>query len=254
MSYLAVVAAATAFAATTLWTANDPFVGKWKLDVSRSVIVDQMVVEAAGPNTYTFRFEGGPPETIVADGRDQPGTSGSTLSVNAGDSHTMKVVRKQRGRIIVSANWKLSEDGRTLHDAFTGQQSDGSTTTTDYLYKRTSGTSSFAGTWESTTKPLGLKFELQVKPYGGKGFSFVRQGSVKNITFDGQDHPITSTSGDLAASGRRRSERALEFTDKNNGKVVDTQALALSADGKTLTIKIHRTGQTTPNTLVFARE
>ena len=29
-----------------LWTANDPFVGKWKLDASRSTIVDQMAVEA----------------------------------------------------------------------------------------------------------------------------------------------------------------------------------------------------------------
>jgi hypothetical protein len=33
MSYLALVTGAAAIAATHLWTANDPFVGKWKLDV-----------------------------------------------------------------------------------------------------------------------------------------------------------------------------------------------------------------------------
>jgi len=254
MVYLAVMTGAVAIAATSLWTANDPFVGKWKLDVSRSVIVDQMVVEAAGPHKYIFRFEGGPPETIVADGTDQPSTSGTTLSVKAGDPHTMKVVRKQPGRIIVSANWKLSKDGRTLHDAFTGLQPDGSTTTIDYVYKRTAGTSGFAGAWESTTKPLGLKFELQIQPYDRKGFSFVRQGSVKNIVFDGHDHAIASATAGATASGTRRSERALQYTDKNGGKIVDTQALALSTDGKTLTINVHKAGQVTPNALVFARE
>lgn len=254
MTNFAVVAGATVIAATGIWTANDPFVGKWKLNVSRSTIVDQMVVEVAGPNKYTFRFEGGPPETILADGTDQTGLPGTTLSVKVDDSGTLKVVRKQGGRIVVSAVWKLSEDGRILHDAFTGMQSDGPAVTTNYVYKRMSGTSGFAGNWESTTEPLGLKFELQIEPYGGEGLSFVRQGSVKNITFDGQDHAVASATAGATVSGRRQSERALAYTDKNGGKVVDTQALTLSPDGKTLTISVHRTGQVIPAVFVFARE
>lgn len=252
MAHLAAIAGVTAIAATGLWTAHDPFVGKWKLDVPRSTIVDQMAVEAAGPNKYTFRFEGGPPETILADGTDQPGLPGTTLSVKADDSRTLKVVRKQKGRIVISAIWKVSQDGRILHDAFTGMQSDGSTITVNYVYKRMSGTSGFAGNWESTTQPVGLKFELQIQPYGGEGLSFVRQGSVKSITFDGKDHAVA---GDGAtASGQRQSERALAFTDKNKGNVVDTQAFTLSPDNKTLTINVHRSGQATPNVFVFARE
>lgn len=254
MTHLAAFAGVTAIAATGLWTANDPFVGKWKLDVSRSVIVDQMMVEAAGPNKYTFRFEGGPAETILADGTDQPGLPGTTLSVKASDSHTLKVVRKQKGHIIVSAIWKVSEDGRILHDAFTGMQPDGSTITIDYVYKRMSGTSGFAGNWESTTQPLGLKFELHIQPYGGEGLSFVRQGSVKSITFDGQDHAVASATEGVTASGRRQSERAMELTDKNRGKVVDTQALTLSPDCKTLTINMHKAGQATPGVFVLTRE
>ncbi len=219
MTHLAVIAGVTAIAATGLWTANDPFVGTWKLDVSRSTIVDQMVVEAAGPNKYTFKFEGGPAETIVADGTDQPGLPGTTLSVTADDSRTLNVVRKEGGRIIVSAIWKLSEDGRILHDNFTGVQADGSTMTVDYVYTRMSGTSGFAGNWESTTQPVGLKFELQIQPFDGEGLSFVRQGSVKSITFDGQDHAVAGASEGATASGRRQSERAMEYTDKVAGKV-----------------------------------
>jgi hypothetical protein len=253
MTHSVVIASVAAIGVTVLWTASDPFVGKWKLDVPRSTIVDQMAVEAAGQNRYTFRFEGGPAETIVADGTDQPGVQGTTLAVKTGASGTLKVVRKQGGHVIVSALWNLSEDGRTLHDAFTGTQPDGSTTTTDYVYKRMSGTSGFAGSWESTTQPLGLKFELQIKPCGGKGLSFVKPSSVKCVTFDGQDHAVTGAAEGVTASGHRRSERAMDLTDKNNGKIVDTQALTLSSDGKTLTINEHKTGQATPEVFVFAR-
>jgi hypothetical protein len=241
-------------AASSLWTANDPFVGKWRLDVSRSLIVDRMEIEAAGPNRYAFRFEGSPAETVVADGTDQPGLPGTTLSVKAEDSRTLKVVRKQAGRVIVSAAWKVSEDGRILRDDFAAVQPDGSSLTTNYVYRRTSGVSGFVGAWESTTPPVGLKFELQIQPYGGRGFSFVRQGSTKNVAFDGQDHAVTGPAQGLTASGRRAGERAMEVTDKIAGKGLDTQAFELSRDGRTLTMHVRRAGQATPDLLVFERE
>lgn len=249
----AAIAGVAAIAATGLWTANDPFVGKWELDVSRSTIVDQMIVEVAGPNEYTFHFEGGPPETVVADGTDQPGIPGTTLAVKAGSPRTLSVVRKQGGHIIVSADWTLSEDGRTLRDAFKSTQPDGSSITVDYLYNRMSGASGFAGSWESTTQPMGLKFELEIRPYHGDGLSFVRQGSIKSVIFDGKDHAVASATAGATASGKRQNERALALTDKTKGKVVDTQAFALSADSKTLTMHVHRTGQVTPAVFVFTR-
>lgn len=240
-------------AVPALWTASDPFVGTWKLDVSRSTILDRMVVENAGLNRYTFRFEGGPAETILANGTDQPGIPGTTLSVTAQGSRTMSVVRKQAGRTVVSAHWKLSQDGKTLHDAFTSTQP-GSSSTTNYVYRRMSGTSGFSGAWESTTKPNGLNVEQQIRPYGKSALSFVSRGIVKNITFDGQDHALAGAKEGTIASGRRESVRAMEYTEKNNGKIVATRTLTLSTDGKKLTITVQPAGQSTPNTLVFARE
>src|SRR5690348_15063106 len=185
MQAIMLVAAA---AASTLWTASDPFVGHWKLDVSRSTIVDDMKVESLGPNRYAFNFENSPTETIVADGTDQPGLAGTTPAVKQADDRTLNVVRKQDGKVIVSAHWKLSPDGRTLRDAFTALQDDGSSLSTDYVYRRIAGTSGFAGAWESTTKPLGLKLEMDIAPYGNEGLSFTSLGSKKNVTFDGRDH------------------------------------------------------------------
>jgi hypothetical protein len=249
-----VILAQPALAASTFWTANDPFVGKWRLDVSRSTIVDDMRVEALGPNKYAFNFEGGPQETIVADGTDQPGLPGTTLAVKMEDARTLAVVRKQAGRIIVWAHWKLSPDGRTLRDSFTSVQPDGSKATTDYLYRRMTGTSGFAGSWESTTKPVGLKLELGIQTYGNKGLSFVSPGSNKGVTFDGRDHAVPGATDGLTSSGRRRGALAMEYTEKNHGKVERARRFELSPGGRTLTETLRAAGQSTPDIFVFERE
>jgi len=240
--------------APTAWTANDPFVGKWKLDVSRSTIVDEMRVEAVGPNTYRFNFEGGPAETVVADGTDQPGVPGTTLSVKVKDANALMVVRKQNGRTIVSAIWKLSQDGETLRDAFTSLQVDGSNVTVNYLYKRMSGSSGFTGVWESTTKPIGLKLELAIQPYENRGLSFVSPGSKKSVTFDGRDHPVPDAEEGLTFSGQRSATLAMEYTEKNGGKIERIRKFALSRDGRTLTETIRTAAPPTTDVLVFERE
>jgi hypothetical protein len=239
---------------SVLWTANDPFVGKWKLDIFRSLIVDQMQVEVAGPNKFTFRFEGGPPETIAADGTDQPGYAGTNLSVTRNGARGLNVVRKKSGHVLLTAIWQLSQDGQSLRDDFTNVNSDGSTFTIRYLYRRKSGTSDFAGLWESTTPPVGLTYELQIQPYGGQGLSFIVQSAVKNVTFDGRDHAVAGPVEGASVSGRRPSERAIEVTNRVGGKISDKRTYRLSNDGKTLTVTVHPSGQTTPNVLVLARE
>ncbi|MFL6727892.1 MAG: hypothetical protein ACJ8FS_15460 [Sphingomicrobium sp.] len=243
-----------AVAASTFWTANDPFVGKWRLDISRSTIVDDMRVQVLGPNRYGFNFEGAPTEIIIADGTDQPGLPGTTLAVKAADARTLTVVRKQDGRIIILASWSLSEDGRTLRDAFTSVQPDGSSATVDYVYKRLSGSSGFAGTWESTTKPTGLKVELGIQPYGSKGLSFVSVGSNRSVTFDGQEHAVPGDKDGLTFSGRRKGARAMQYTEKKRDEVQRARQFELSRDGRTLTETLHTSGHVTPDVFVFERE
>lgn len=246
--------AAVALAASSLWTANDPFVGKWRLDVSRSTIIDQMMVEALGSNKYRFTFEGAPAETIVADGTDQPGVLGTTLSVKADGPRSLSVVRKQEGRIIVFAAWSLAQDGRTLRDAFTSMQPDGSKVTVDYLYRRISRGSGFAGEWESTTKPVGLKVELGIEPYDDNGLSFISSGSEKKVIFDGRDHAAEGADGVPTLSGRRTGERAMKYMEKRGGKVERSREFELSTDGRTLTETLWTAGQAIPDVLVFGRE
>lgn len=241
----------------TLWAANDWFIGKWKLNPMKSQLTDQMKVEAVGDKTYTFTF-GTQPETIVADGTDQPGLGGTTLSATVEDPHKWKVVRKKDGRTIIMAIWTLSEDGGTLTDDFTGYQPNGSTMRLNYIYKRTAGTSGFPGTWESTTEDVNSVFEIRIQPWQGDGLSVVdaAEGVTKHFKFDGKDYPDEgeNTSPGSASSAHQLNEHSLELTDTVKGKPTDRQQISVSPDLKTLTVSVLLVGRDKPNVLVFERE
>jgi hypothetical protein len=242
----------------TIWAASDPMAGNWKLNPAKSKLTDEMRVEAAGENKYTFIFSGDNSETIAADGTDQPGVFGSTFAVTVLDDHHWKVVRKVGGRLVVSAVWELSPDGNTLTDHFTGYRADGSTSNLLYVYARIGGTSGFPGTWESREEQVNSVYEMQIEAYGDSGLSFITpaQKMTRSVNFDGKDYAGTGPNlpEGYATSGRRMTGESVELTDKIKGKVLDTQQVELSADGKTLTVTTHIPGRTKPNIQVFERE
>jgi hypothetical protein len=249
---LFVVATAT----TGLHAADGSFVGKWKLDPEKSTMHDQMKVTSAGTNRYAFDFGGGP-EFIVANGTDQPGLEGTTLAVTKEAPSVWRVVRKKDGRLQISAIWTLSPDGNSLRDDFTGYPPNGSSFTIHYIYTPTGGASGFAATWDSTSEKPG-RDEMEVQPYQDNGLAFINPArhSTKNMTFDGKDYPVqdaNARSGTMS-SARRVNANTLEFTEKRNGKVADTQHIQLSPDGKTLTMTIQPANGRKANVLVFERE
>jgi hypothetical protein len=255
----------------TLLAANDPFVGKWKVNPSKSKLYDEMKVEVAGPNKYALTFGPDQVDTIVADGSDQPALGGSTFSITVKGPNSWEVVRKMKGRTFITAHWTLSEDGKTLNDAFTQYLPDGttlfgqpmpngSTLVLPYVYDRTAGNSGFAGTWDSASATVKKGIELEIQPYEGDGLSFKRSDEemVKKIKLDGNDYPDLDPKGgdkDTGYSGRRVNERTLEITDKFKGKITGTRQIELSTDLKTLTMTERLVGQSRPKSiLVFDRE
>ena len=239
------------------WAADAPFVGAWKLDPSKSRLTDQMKVESEGGNKYSFDFGAGP-ETVAADGTDQPGYGGTTLAVTLEGPDALKVVRKKDGRMLLTADWKLSKDESSLSDDFTSFAPDGSASNLKYLYRRTAGTSGFAGTWESTSVAINFSLVLKIQPYGEGGLSIISPAAdkPKNLRFDGRDYPNLSSNAPRGTSysARQVSARALEITDKLQGKTVDTQRYALSSDLKTLTLTLHKPGMQAPSIFVFERQ
>lgn len=236
----------------------DAFVGEWKLDPSKSKLVDEMKVEKVEVNKYTFDFGGGSPETIAVDGTDQPGGSDTTLSVTAEGPDRWKVVRKKKdGHILLTASWALSQDGKTLRDEFTSFDPSGAPSTVHYVYERTAPGSGFAADWVGTSDTVPASITLRVRAYEGDGLSIENESAhrTKNMKPDGKDYPIAGpdVAPGTTSSLRRVDERTLELTDKLGGKALDTQQLALSSDGRTMTMTMRQAGRDAPSTLVFER-
>lgn len=226
----------------TSWAANDPFVGQWTLNPSRSKLTDEMKVTKLSRDKYAFELGGGEPETIVIDGTFQPGIAGTTLSV-APEGPNWKVVRKKDGRTLLTATWTLSKDGTSLTDDFTSFGQNGSPSNVKYLYKRTAGdTAGFAGTWVSTNEMVNSAITLQISPYESDGLSLTSSaGTTTNLKFDGE-------------SARRLSTSAVEVIRRSEDKVTLTKQYELSPDLKTLTITTHIAGRAAPNIFVFERQ
>ena len=245
---------------SSAWAANDPFVGKWKVDQSKSKLNDEMKVEIAGANRYAITFAPGFVDTITADGSDQPGLSGTTLSVTVKGPNSWVVIRKMKGSTLLTGYWTLSEDGKTLNDAYTEYGPDGSPSSIPYVYERTAGSSGFTGTWDSDSEKVKAGIELQIQPYESDGLSFNSGPDAKmakRMKFDGNDYPDLDPDGDKgsAYSGRRVNERSLEITQKFNGKITGTRQIELSTDLKTLTVTVQLVGQSKPKSIhVYDRE
>jgi len=254
----------------TLWAADNPFVGKWKVDPSKSKLNDEMRVEVAGANRYAITFGPDQTDTVVADGSDQPALSGTTLSITVKGPNSWEIIRKMKGDTLLTAYWTLSQDGKTLNDAFTQYLPDGmtlfsqplpngSTLLLPYLYERTQGNIGFLGTWDSESAKVRAGLELQIQPYEGDGLSFDGPDAdmTKKMKFDGNDYPDIDPNGDTgsASSGRRVNQRSLEITDKSKGKITATRQIELSPDLNTLTLTVLLVGQSKPKCVfVFDRE
>ena len=242
--------------------ADEPLIGKWKLNLSKSKLADQMTIAPAGANRYTLTFAGaGETETLVADGTDQPGIQGSTVSITVESPGNWKIVRKSGGRTVLTAMWKLSEDGKALTDTFISNQPDGSTSRIDLAYKRAAGSASSSGipgTWETTEEKPESAYEIEIRPYEGDGLSFINPGGAPatNVKFDGKDYPPAGASpaAGSATSARRLGDYSIELTKKLKGRIVGTREITVSPDHKTLTMTMHILDQRLPNILIFDRE
>jgi hypothetical protein len=238
---------------------SDPFVGVWKLNPSKSTLTDVMKVESVANNRFAFDFGAGALETIMLDGTDQPGYGGTTLSVTIQAPDAWKVVRKKDGRMLVTANWKLSKDGKTLADDFTSIGPNGSTLNVNYVYKRTAGTTGFPGTWVSTSERINSEIVFKVEPYQGDGLSFIdpAQKQTTNVKFDGKNYAMLGPNvpPGLTAAALRLNPNTLEMTHKLHGKIVDTRQAQVSPDLKTMTMTVRKPGLSRyPDILVFERQ
>ena len=239
----------------TLWASDDPFCGKWKLNIEKSKFVgEQVKIQDLGGNKYKWT-NGNQSDTLTYDGTDQPVRFGRTISMAPEGANSWKMVIKKDGRVISSMTHTISDDGKTQTIKGTETKPDGTTSDFTDIWKKVSGGSGWDGTWESTELKFTSPDEYDIEPYEGDGLSFNTPAyqDVLRMKFDGKDYEEKgpNVAPGSMSSGKRVNAHTLEITDKVKGQVIDHATYEVSPDGKTLTLTIHETGQPKALTIVY---
>jgi hypothetical protein len=240
-----------------LCAADDPFCGKWKLNLDKSKFAgEQMKIQELGGNKLKFTT-GTFSDTITADGTDQPVHFGRTMAISKEGPNAFKMVIKQDGKVLSSMTHSISEDGSKQTIKGTDTKPDGTTSDFEVVDKRVGSGSGFTGTWESTDVKFTSPDEWEIKPYGTHGLTFyvAAYKDTLNMNFDGKEYTEEgpTVAPGSTSSGKRIDANTLEVTDKIKGKVMDHTKFEVSPDQKTLTLTVHETGQPNAMTIVYEK-
>jgi hypothetical protein len=241
--------------AGTLWAADDPFSGKWKLNMEKSKFTgEQSKTEDLGGNKYKFT-SGDVSDMITADGTDQPVHFGRTISIAPEGPNDWKMVIKKDGKVLSSMTHTLSDGGKTQTIKGTETKPDGTTSDFNVVLKKVSGGSGWGGTWESTDVKFTSPDEWDIEAYDGDGLTFNTPAYQDTISmkFDGKDYEEKgpNVAPGSTSAGKRVNAHTLDLTDKVKGQVMDHTKFEVSQDGKTLTLTIREIGQPKALTIVY---
>jgi hypothetical protein len=241
--------------AGSLWAADDPFVGRWKLNPARSTFTGmQMKIDDLGGSKYKIT-SGNTSDTITADGTDQPTSEGDTVSIAPEGANAWKMVIKRKGTIVSSMTHSLSPDGATQTIKGIENKPDGSTSDFTVEMKRVGNGSGWAGTWEQVKVEENSTHELDIDAYQESGLTFRSPDyrATVSMNFDGKSYGEVGpdASPDDAFSGTRADAHSLDLTFTMKGKVVEKRKYQISPDGRTLTITTLETGQPHARIMVY---
>jgi len=238
--------------------ADDSFVGLWKLNPDKSQFNGlQYKIEDAGGGQYRFIF-GDDVETMTLDGKPHVTKFGDTWSLKATGPNSWESTNKRNGKVTAKSKWTISDDGQTFTTMDENMRPDGSTGRVESTLKRTEGTSGLAGTWESASVKVMSPLSMEMKRWQTDGYSYVVPAYKTHLNFklDGKDYTPTGPRipKGMTVSASKADDQTIELTYKLNGKTVETDRYALSADGKTLTETITYSGVSKPEVDVYDRE
>jgi hypothetical protein len=238
--------------------AEDPFLGKWKLDLAKSKLTGQTIrIREVSKSSFEFQ-EDEHTDVIFADGLDHPTHFGETMAIMQKSPDLWSIIYKKGDQVLLNTLWKVSRDGKTLTYTATGTRPNGQSFHNEMTAKRTSGDKGLAGTWETTGVKLSSPRRIYIEAYGSDGqvITFPGRKQTIRMKFDGKEYNEEGprVEAGSTSSGRRVDERTIETTERVKGKIVETATATISPDGRTQTITVTEPGDNTPVVLVYERE
>lgn len=223
----------------TLASAQNPFVGTWKLNqakshltgdtVTYSTVADGTMKETTAVGSYTFKTDGHPYTTPFD----------STVTWKQTGPSTWTTKDRQKDTLLSTDIISVSADGKTMTIISTGTNPDGKDFHDTEVFTRTAGTSGLMGTWKSEKMKSSTSAVMEFAANGANGIVWILPDikAKLDLTFDGQDvAPVGPTVPEgLTISATKNSARSFSFVEKMKGKALVKGTLSVSPDGKTLT-------------------
>jgi len=238
----------TALLLPTLTMAADqsPFVGTWKADISNNIQMPDKPFRYLLASGEYHCYSCAPAYTVKADGKDHKVAGHpyyDTVSIRVIDDNTMEETDKKGGKVVTVTLTKVSGDGQTeTFDVADSSNSNGAPVkmkgVDTRVAKGPAGSHAVSGSWRMT------KFEnisdngllVTYAMDGAKLKMTAPTGQSYSAPLDGTDSPYLGDPGQSSISLKRIDDHTIDETDYRSGKVISTEHMSVSADGKSMAI------------------
>jgi hypothetical protein len=229
------------------WAAQGPFDGTWKVDINKVQFpekAEKWVLQKGAYECSTCV----PAINIKADGTDQPtpGTKYSdTLAVKVINDKTVEMTSKKGGKVVEAVKYVVSADGKTITADFTNypetsKQPVTGKVTMVQVAAGPAGSHAISGSWrENKAEAVSENALTTLYKTTADGLMMTAgTGETFDAKFDGKDYPIKGDRAGSMVSLKKVNDKSIDQTVKRDGKIVEIDHMTVSADGKTLTIKV----------------
>jgi hypothetical protein len=226
----------------TLYAADSPWNGTWKLDAAKSHLTGQTFTYSERPGGL-LHYEDGSTASFDfgLDGKEYKTWADHTQTWTAAGTNAWDFVTRAGGKVRAKGHVVLSEDGKTLTMAIAGTRGDGKDFHEDDVYTRVSGTGGLAGSWRAErvtgATELPQTFIISAPADGVLHYEIPdMQATVEGRT-DGSDNPLNGPTVPPGAtiSFKRLAALKIKYTIKLNGKPDSIGVQTIAADGNSFT-------------------
>lgn len=227
--------------------AQSAFNGTWKTDPGSIHDTGKPIVITLKNGEFHCSCSN-PSYTVKTDGEDHPvsGHPGfDTVAVKIVDDHTIQQTLKKAGKVIETLTVTGAADGKSATEEFTNDS--GSTPVTGKVglvkvAKAPAGSHLLAGSWKmksvDTLSDNGLAYTYKVD--GSDVSLSTPTGESYAAKIDGPAVPYkTSMGANDTVSVKKLGPNSLRETYEHDGKVLSTNTMTVSADGKSMKSVIH---------------
>ena len=256
--YSLVVAIAMLAAAGTAFAADNPWVGKWKLDPSQSKLTGDTIHFASGAGGEMMLTEQGHTSKFKMDGQPYASWSGAEGTWKKIDDNTFESHWTRNGTDLGTDTWTISPDGKSLKVQTKGTRPDGSNMDDTAEYARVAGKSGLVGSWKSTKADVNEDRTFEMAADGDKGMKWTipEMKADVSLKMDGKDYPAegpTVPKG-ITLALTPVSSTSFKMMEKMNGTPLWHGTYTLSADEKTMTVIGSPAKTNEPTTEVYLKQ